>query len=246
MSFDFDALHHFEISQDQYNGDSWPDDAWPDELVTLNDVNPADLSHLDPNFDLLWSQINEDGLYSTVGSSELPSLYAPTSLAPPSEASLQPWKPSDIYEIGYQDNNGDWRCNYSGCLSNHVFLRACDLRKHYRSHQKTYFCEEQDCEWSKIGFSSSKDCQRHMRSHRPMIKCSAAESLGCERVFSRIVLIYEDNMVLTGILMGSITDPQKDHYRKIHESSQNNVSRLCRPSTRKKDDVSKSSELDAA
>ncbi|KAJ5827114.1 hypothetical protein N7447_003877 [Penicillium robsamsonii] len=220
MPFNSDTLHHLEISQDQYNpGNPWPDDSWLDELVTLDDINPVDPSYLGPDFDLLWSQINGDGLYSVSGSSE-PPLSPSTSLVPPSESSLQSRKPSDIYEIGYQDTSGDWRCNYFGCLSNQIFLRACDLRKHYRSHQKTFFCKEQDCEWSKIGFSSRKDCQRHMRSHRPMIKCSAAETLGCER---------------------------KDHHRKVHKSSQNNASpHLCRRNIRKKDDVSKPSEHDAA
>ncbi|OQE41239.1 hypothetical protein PENCOP_c005G01986 [Penicillium coprophilum] len=228
MSPDFDPLHHFEISQNQYNpGNSWPDDSWPDELVSFNNINPADpSSHLDLNFDLLWSQSNEDGLYSVSNSSE-PALSLPTSLVPPPYANLQPRQPPDIHEIGYQDANGDWRCSYVGCLSNQAFMRACDLRKHYRSHQKTYFCTKQDCEWSRIGFSSSKDCQRHMRSHQPMIKCSAAETLGCERVFSRI-----DNM--------------REHNRKIHGSSQNNQSpRLCKRSAGKKDEVSQPSELDA-
>lgn len=197
MSLDFDSLYLLELSQDQYNpGDPWPPgDSWPiDELIALNDAtNPVDpQSHLDPDFDLLWSQLNEEGLYSVAGSSEPPPLSPSpsTSLAPPPQANPQPWTPPDIFEIGFQDTNGDWRCNYSGCLSTQVFLRACDLRKHYRSHQKTYFCKERDCHWSKIGFSSSKDCQRHMRSHRPMIKCSAAESLGCTRVFSRVGMLF--------------------------------------------------------
>jgi hypothetical protein len=170
MSLDFDPLCFLELSQ--YNTESW------DELA-LNHVNP-DPPHLD--FDILWSQLNEDSLYS-VDSAEPHLSPSPASLAPP-QANL-PWTPPDIFEIGYQDTTGDWRCNYSGCLSNRVFLRACDLRKHYRSHQKTYFCKEQECHRSKIGFSSSKDCRRHMRSHQPMIKCSA-ESLGCTRMFSRV------------------------------------------------------------
>jgi hypothetical protein len=29
-----------------------------------------------------------------------------------------------------------------------------------------------------------------MRSHRPMIKCSAGESLGCTRVFSRLGVLF--------------------------------------------------------
>ncbi|KAJ5188627.1 hypothetical protein N7491_004947 [Penicillium cf. griseofulvum] len=227
MSLNSNSLYHFELSQDQSNGDSWPD-LWPDELVAWDDVNPADLPlHLDPDIDLFWPQINESGLYPVASSFGPPTLSPSNSLAPPS-AKPQPSALSNIYEISYQDANGDWRCNYSGCLSNQVFLRACDLRKHYRSHQKSFFCNKPDCEWSKIGFSLNKDCQRHMRSHRPMIKCLAAESLGCERVFSRI-----DNM--------------KEHHRKIHEVSQDNLlPRSSRRSTGKKDDFSKLPGLDAA
>ncbi|KAJ5826815.1 hypothetical protein N7447_003578 [Penicillium robsamsonii] len=136
--FDFDSLCFLELSQDQHNhGDSWPSGvSWPDELVTLNDVtNPVDPpSHLDPDFDLLWSQLNEEGLDFVADSSEPPHLSPSpsTSLAPPPQTNPLPWTPPDIFEIGYQDTDGDWRCNYSGCLSNRVFLRACDLRKHYR------------------------------------------------------------------------------------------------------------------
>lgn len=198
MPLDFDSQGFFELSQDQYTpGDSWPPaDSWPlDDLGFTNDVtNPVDPppSHLDSDFDLFWPQLNVEGLSSLTGPFGPPS-FSPspsTSLAPPPQVNPQPWMPPDIFEIGYQDTNGDWRCNYSGCRSNKVFLRACDLRKHYRSHQKTYFCKERDCHWSKVGFSSSKDCQRHMRSHRPMIKCSAAESLSCTRVFSRLGVLF--------------------------------------------------------
>ncbi|KAJ5950858.1 uncharacterized protein N7479_009271 [Penicillium vulpinum] len=193
MSFYSDPQYLFDLSHQSNPGNSWPGDSWPDEMVTLNDIiNHTDPpTQLDPDFDLLWSQINEEARNSEAGSFALPSLSPSNSFVSPPQANPQPWTPPDIYEIGYQDTNGDWRCNYSGCLSNQVFMRACDLRKHYRSHQKTYFCKELDCEWSKIGFSSSKDCQRHMRSHRPMIKCSAAESLGCTRVFSRVGLITD-------------------------------------------------------
>ncbi|QQK46890.1 putative C2H2 type zinc finger domain-containing protein [Penicillium digitatum] len=233
MSLDFDPFYLFELSQEQHNsGDLWtPGELWPlEEVVDLNDFNNrVDPSlQLDPNFDFLWSQLN-GSLSSVDGSLEQP-LSSPTSLSSSthqSQADSKPWTPPDIFEIGYQDENGDWRCNYSGCLSRQVFLRACDLRKHYRSHQKTYFCKERDCAWSKIGFSSSKDCQRHMRSHRPMIKCSAAESLGCTRVFSRV-----DNM--------------KEHHRKIHEFSQNNLfPRPCRRSHKRKDSLDKPPELDS-
>jgi hypothetical protein len=61
-------------------------------------------------------------------------------------------------------------------------MRACDIRKHYRSHQKMYFCDEMSCPSLGIGFSSQKDYQRHMRSHKPGIPCLDAS---CQRLFSR-------------------------------------------------------------
>jgi hypothetical protein len=92
------------------------------------------------------------------------------------------WVPEDINQIGYQDEDRNWRCKYSGCISNQVFIRACDLRKHFRAHQKLFFCDHFDCPQFEMGFSSSKYLQRHRNSHSPQIQC---EELGCDRVFSR-------------------------------------------------------------
>jgi len=92
------------------------------------------------------------------------------------------WIPEDINQIGYQDEDKNWRCKYSGCISNKVFDRACDLRKHFRAHRKLFFCEQFDCPQYEMGFSSSKDLQRHRNSHNPQIQC---EEFGCDRVFSR-------------------------------------------------------------
>lgn len=97
------------------------------------------------------------------------------------------WVPEDVYSMGYQDEEGQWKCKHDGCLSKKVFTRACDLRKHYRSHQKLFFCSEIDCPWFRIGFSSRKDCRRHKASHEPNIRCPVDD---CDRVFSRV-----DNMV---------------------------------------------------
>lgn len=93
-----------------------------------------------------------------------------------------PWIPEDINQIGYQDEDRNWRCKHSGCISNKVYTRACDLRKHFRAHQKTFFCNHLDCPQFAMGFSSSKDLQRHMKSHNPQIQCEEAD---CGRVFSR-------------------------------------------------------------
>lgn len=97
------------------------------------------------------------------------------------------WVPQDVYKIGFQDENGDWRCSYAGCRSLAVFERACDLRKHHSTHTKTLFCPRPECASSMIGFAYPKDYRRHLRSHKPSIPCPYAL---CGRLFSRT-----DNMV---------------------------------------------------
>lgn len=92
------------------------------------------------------------------------------------------WKPDDIFEIGYIDVDGNWRCNFGGCGSSKTYERACDLRKHYRSHIRKYFCKKEDCRWAEIGFATSKDCERHQASHNPKYRCPLIE---CQRTFSR-------------------------------------------------------------
>lgn len=97
--------------------------------------------------------------------------------------------PEDVREMGCQPTGpgGSWRCTHPGCGSTRTFLRACDLRKHYRAHTKSHFCSIDGCPRFYNGFSSEKDCRRHMRSHNPNIECPAE---GCGRKFSRV-----DNMV---------------------------------------------------
>ncbi|KAL8406751.1 hypothetical protein RB596_005295 [Gaeumannomyces avenae] len=98
------------------------------------------------------------------------------------------WMPDDVREMGCQPTGpgGSWRCTHPGCGSTRAFLRACDLRKHYRAHTKSHFCSIDSCPRFYNGFSSEKDCRRHMRSHNPNIECPAE---GCGRKFSRV-----DNM----------------------------------------------------
>ncbi|KAL8341516.1 hypothetical protein RB598_003443 [Gaeumannomyces tritici] len=98
------------------------------------------------------------------------------------------WMPDDVREMGCQPTGpgGSWRCTHPGCGSTRAFLRACDLRKHYRAHTKSHFCSIDGCPRFYNGFSSEKDCRRHMRSHNPNIECPAE---GCGRKFSRV-----DNM----------------------------------------------------
>lgn len=92
------------------------------------------------------------------------------------------WIPEDIFEIGFMVGNGIWQCKFPGCKSSKTYDRACDLRKHYRSHLRRYFCNEEGCEWSITGFSSKKDCERHQQSHDPKFRCPLAS---CGRSFSR-------------------------------------------------------------
>ena len=111
-----------------------------------------------------------------------PSGYSQTSYKA-DKPETESWEPPDLHEIGYQDENNEWRCKHAACVSLKSFNRACDLRKHFRGHEKNFFCQYIDCPRFSIGFSSRKDCQRHEASHNPAIKC---EAKGCDRVFSRI------------------------------------------------------------
>jgi len=85
-------------------------------------------------------------------------------------------------------DQGTWKCAYPGCTSKSTFRRGCDLRKHYRRHNKSYFCSYAGCKQATHGgFSSAKDRSRHEAKHNPQIACEFA---GCKRKFSRV-----DNMV---------------------------------------------------
>lgn len=126
-----------------------------------------------------------------------PTLH-PDDMETPSDASrsVSP-NPSDLHNFGIPLGDGrSWRCAHPNCSSQAVFTRGCDLRKHFRRHNKSLFCRREDCPQSKEGgFSSRKDRDRHESRHAPSISCSEK---GCGRVFSRV-----DNM--------------KDHVRRIHQ-----------------------------
>ncbi|CCF36392.1 C2H2 type zinc finger protein [Colletotrichum higginsianum] len=111
------------------------------------------------------------------------------------------WEPKDLRRMGYLDAGGNWRCRFEGCRSPRVFARACDLRKHFRGHEKYFFCAETPCAGAGVGFATRKDYQRHMGSHRPTIQCPHPD---CGRMFSR-----KDNM--------------RDHFKKIHQRLRNNL-----------------------
>ncbi|KAF6826794.1 hypothetical protein CPLU01_09462 [Colletotrichum plurivorum] len=133
----------------------------------------------------------------------------PSPRSPPKgpEPELEGWGPADLHQMGYLDVAGNWRCRYSGCCSSRVFLRACDLRKHFRGHAKYFFCTEKRCQQAAVGFATRKDFQRHMGSHKPAVRCLHPD---CDRIFSR-----KDNM--------------REHYKKIHQRLRNNIfPRRCR------------------
>ncbi|KXH40109.1 hypothetical protein CSIM01_09964 [Colletotrichum simmondsii] len=140
--------------------------------------------------------------------------------SPPQEVQPESWGPADLHQMGYLDVAGNWRCRYSGCCSSRVFLRACDLRKHFRGHAKYFFCTEKRCQQAGVGFATRKDFQRHMGSHKPAVRCMHPD---CDRIFSR-----KDNM--------------REHYKKIHQRLRNNLfPRRCRQ-TKKRESQAASPE----
>lgn len=95
------------------------------------------------------------------------------------------------------------RCPHPACVSEVLFVRQCDLDKHYRQHFRKYFCRTPECSMSseayyksnnsgKVGFSTVKDRDRHETTHSPSIPCHH-----CGKIFSR-----QDNL--------------RDHCRKVH------------------------------
>lgn len=91
------------------------------------------------------------------------------------------------------------RCPYLSCYSKAHFSRQSDLRKHYISHLRLYYCRVLGCGQNGYraspGFPTAKDRNRHERGHNPSIRCEK-----CSRLFSR-----HDNM--------------RDHQRKMHGDS---------------------------
>ena len=127
------------------------------------------------------------------------SSYGQMGLVAPSDSRMSRSPsphPSDLHSYGTLNaDQRTWRCAYPGCNSKAVFIRPCDLRKHFHRHSKNYFCRHEGCpQATSGGFSSRKDRLRHEQKHNPGIEC---EWEGCERIFSRA-----DNM--------------KDHLKRIH------------------------------
>ena len=120
----------------------------------------------------------------------------PTPSTYPSPRLSRSSSPADLQNYGYLNPDGKtWRCAFPGCTSTSKFVRACDLRKHYWRHNKTFFCRWEGCPKAiEGGYSSKKDRTRHEAKHDPGVHCEWDD---CDRVFSRV-----DNM--------------KDHVRRIH------------------------------
>ena len=117
---------------------------------------------------------------STVGSGAGSSSRGPSRSPSPHAA--------DLYNYGtLNTDHRTWRCAYPGCNSKAIFVRPCDLRKHFHRHNKQFFCRHEGCpQATEGGFSSKKDRARHESKHNPGVPC---EWEGCERIFSRV-----DNM----------------------------------------------------
>ena len=121
---------------------------------------------------------------SMTSTSDKPSEFSP-SASPTSTKST---------DYGYRNAEGLLVCSFRGCTSRAVFSRGCDLRKHYKRHNKSHFCSFEGCpQHYEGGFSSKKDLARHEAKHNPGIWC---EWEGCNRLFSRV-----DNMVCVIELM---------------------------------------------
>lgn len=95
------------------------------------------------------------------------------------------------------------RCPHLSCSSRKLFVRQCDLDKHYRLHFRRYFCRvptcdnsrascHQDTQRTQIGFPTAKDRNRHENGHNPSLPCYI-----CRRLFAR-----QDNL--------------RDHCRRRH------------------------------
>ena len=137
-----------------------------------------------------------EGLTSTASYSLAPSSRR-GSFEPLGSHSRSPSpQPGDLSNYGYLNpDRRTWRCAYPGCASKALFVRPCDLRKHFNRHSKDFHCRHEGCpQATEGGFSSKKDRARHEAKHNPGVEC---EWEGCERIFSR-----KDNML--------------DHVKRIH------------------------------
>ncbi|KAK2010854.1 hypothetical protein LZ32DRAFT_680571 [Colletotrichum eremochloae] len=200
-------------------GDALDSFLYPYSFPTFQPSMPLMDTSCTPNLDTSYNTLNATSVapsppsaFSPASTESLDFASSPSSgvASPgssPRETESENWGPADLHQMGYLDVSGNWRCRYSGCCSSRVFLRACDLRKHFRGHAKYFFCTEEKCQQAGVGFATRKDFQRHMGSHKPAVRCLHPD---CDRIFSR-----KDNM--------------REHYKKIHQRQRNNLyPRKCR------------------
>lgn len=91
------------------------------------------------------------------------------------------------------DSAAGLRCPHPSCSSKTVFMRQCDVDKHYRLHFRQYLCRIEGCQQKQgLAFATVKDRDRHERAHNPSIPCQH-----CGKLFSR-----QDNL--------------RDHCRRRH------------------------------
>ncbi|KAL7909515.1 hypothetical protein GGI35DRAFT_385261 [Trichoderma velutinum] len=154
----------------------------PDLLLDPAAISFGLLDQVTGAIDRTPSSIGYDGTDLWIG-----DVGTTSSPQPSIDTTTDDWFPADVCEMGFPNDNGTWSCNYAGCTSQVAFERACDLRKHYKSHVKVFFCGQPECMASGASFASKKDFDRHTRSHQPDIPCIEPS---CNRVFSRL-----DNMV---------------------------------------------------
>jgi hypothetical protein len=164
-------------------------------LTSSSDFNFADLTSASgpstyaPSTSSMSS--TSSAYYSTTSLSVPPSASSANNASSSSRAAFSrspsPHS-SDLYNFGtLNSDNRTWKCAYPGCHSKAIFVRPCDLRKHFHRHNKSFFCRHEGCPQAKEGgFSSKKDRARHESKHNPGVAC---EWEGCERIFSRV-----DNM----------------------------------------------------
>jgi hypothetical protein len=149
---------------------------------------------------------HEDDRNPIEGTSAIEGLTSSSNDEQPFEnETSEGWRPDDVFEIGYVDNYGDWRCRFEGCKSKKVYERACDLRKHFSGHVRRYFCIEDGCKWAVTGFTSEKDLVRHSATHRPEFRCPMVD---CDRTFSRAGMFFAHDASKTFLLapVPSLTD----------------------------------------
>jgi hypothetical protein len=219
-SQDFD-LNYADITPMALEQPSMTSAAFPPQAMFDSRPNSMAFSHTSSSFAPSVGYAGSSSASMSRTSSLAPSLNGlpdANSVTSSKTDGLEP--PEDVHVMGYQDENGEWRCKHEGCTSKKSFTRACDLRKHFRLHEKSFFCSKPDCPWSRIGFSLRKDCRRHEASHKPDIECPAD---GCDRTFSR-----SDNMVR--FLSSLLTDPANSNVEgALQEDSSARKRRCSRP-----------------